>query len=71
MAMLTRNESPLDRGVRAVVGTALVVTAIAGLGITTPLGIVAGAVGAVLLFTAVTGFCLLYRLFGIDTVESH
>jgi len=69
--MLTRNESPLDRGVRAVVGTALVVTAIAGLGITTPLGIVAGAVGAVLLFTAATGFCLLYRLFGIDTVKSH
>jgi len=69
--MLTRNESPLDRGVRAVVGAALVVTAIAGLGIATPLGIVAGAVGAVLLVTAATGFCPLYRLFGFDTAKSH
>jgi uncharacterized membrane protein len=69
--MLTRNESPLDRVVRAVVGSALIVTSIAGLGLTTPLGVVAGVVGAVLLFTAATGFCLLYRLFGIDTVKSH
>jgi len=69
--MLTRNESPLDRGVRAVVGAALVVTSVAGLGLTTPLGIVAAIVGAVLLFTAATGFCLLYRLFGIDTVKDH
>jgi uncharacterized membrane protein HdeD (DUF308 family) len=32
-----------------------------------PLGIVAVVVGAVLLFTAATGSCLLYRLVGIDT----
>ena len=29
--------------------------------------IVAAAVGAILLFTAATGFCLLYRAIGIDT----
>jgi len=69
--MFTRNESPLDRGVRGVVGAALVVTSIAGLGLTTPLGIAAAAVGAILLVTAATGFCLLYRLFGVDTVKSH
>jgi uncharacterized membrane protein len=69
--MLTRNESPLDRGVRAVVGAALVVASIAGLGLATPLGLVAGAVGAVLLVTAATGFCPLYRLLGIGTAASH
>ena len=69
--MFTRNESPLDRGVRAVVGTALVLASLVSLGVTTPLGIVAGAVGAILLVTAATGFCPLYRLLGIDTVKSH
>jgi uncharacterized membrane protein len=68
--MFTRNESPLDRGVRAVAGTALVVASIAGLGLTTPAGVIAGAVGAVLLFTAATGFCPLYRLLGVDTCRS-
>lgn len=69
--MFARNQSPLDRGVRGVVGSALVVTSIAGLGLTTPLGIVAGAVGAVLLVTAATGFCPLYRVLSIDTVKNH
>jgi uncharacterized membrane protein len=69
--MFTRNESPLDRGVRAIVGAALVLTSIAGLGLTTPLGIVAVVVGAVLLVTAATGFCPLYRLLGIGTAKSH
>lgn len=71
--MLTRNESPLDRGVRAVVGAALIATSFAGLGLgsAAPLGIVVGGVGAVLLVTAATGSCPLYRLFGIDTAKSH
>jgi Protein of unknown function (DUF2892). len=32
-----------------------------------PLGILAALIGAVLLFTAAAGSCLVYRPFGIDT----
>ena len=67
--MLTKNESTIDRVVRGVLGAGLLVAAFAGLGLTSakPLGIVAALIGAVLLFTAATGSCLLYRPFGIDT----
>jgi uncharacterized membrane protein len=68
--MFTRNESPLDRGVRGVVGAALVVTSIAGLGLGSPLGILAAAVGVVLVATAATGFCPIYRLLGTGTCRS-
>jgi len=67
--MLTKNESPVDRVVRAVLGAGLVVASFVTLGVTSakPLGIVAAVIGAVLLFTAATGSCLLYRLVGVDT----
>lgn len=71
--MFTKNESPLDRVVRAVVGTGLIVASAAGLGLTSgkPLGLLFGLVGAVLLFTAATGTCLLYKLVGFSTVKQH
>jgi ABC-type uncharacterized transport system permease subunit len=67
--MLTKNENTVDRVVRTILGLGLVVVSITSLGITSakPLGIVAALIGAVLLFTAATGSCLLYRLVGIDT----
>lgn len=67
--MLTKNESAADRLVRTVLGIGLVAVSFTSLGLTSakPLGIVAAVVGAVLLFTAATGSCLIYRLFGIDT----
>ncbi len=69
--MFSRNESPLDRGVRAVAGAALILLSLAGLGIAHPLGILSVVIGAVLLATAGTGFCPLYRLLGIHTAKSH
>ena len=67
--MPTKNESALDRVVRASLGGGLLIVSATSLGVTSgkPLGIVAAAVGAILLFTAVTGSCLLYRAVGIDT----
>jgi len=67
--MLTKNESTADRLVRTVLGAGLVVVSLTSLGLTSgkPLGIAAVLIGAVLLFTAATGSCLLYRPFGIDT----
>lgn len=56
------NESAGDRIVRAIIGVILL-----GLGVFVVhgwIGIVLVVLGVVALFTAATGFCLLYRLFG-------
>jgi hypothetical protein len=70
--MFEKNESTADRLVRTVAGAALLVVSFASLGVTSgkPLGILAAVIGAVLLFTAATGSCLLYRLVGLNTAKS-
>jgi hypothetical protein len=71
--MFEKNESGLDRVVRVVVGGGLLIGALTtfGLGSAKPLGILFGLVGVVLLFTAATGSCLLYRLFGMNTAKQR
>ncbi len=58
------NESAVDRIIRAVLGIALLA---AGLLTAGPIKWVLLVLAAVALITAVTGFCLLYKLFGINT----
>jgi uncharacterized membrane protein len=58
------NENALDRVVRAVLGIALLA---AGLMMAGPLKWVLLALAAVALITALTGFCLLYQVLGINT----
>jgi len=58
------NESSLDRIIRAVLGIALLA---AGLLMTSPIKWTLLALAAIALITAVTGFCLLYKIFGINT----
>ena len=58
------NESSLDRIIRAVLGIALLA---AGLLMTGPIKWTLLALAAIALITAVTGFCLLYKIFGINT----
>jgi hypothetical protein len=63
---MIRNESNVDRIVRALVGVALL--AAWGLGwVAGTVAIVLAVVAVVLLLTAVTGFCPLYRVFGMST----
>jgi uncharacterized membrane protein len=63
--MFSANESSTDRVIRGVVGIVLLAAGwLVGPGV---LQIVLFVLGAVALFTAATGFCLLYRLFGIAT----
>jgi uncharacterized membrane protein len=71
--MFKRNESGLDRVIRLVAGAALVIVSITSFGLTSgkALGIVLAAVGAILVFTAATGACLLYKPFGISTSKSN
>jgi len=56
------NESTLDRVVRVILGVIVLYLGIAVVGGTW--GIVLDVIGAIALFTAATGFCLLYRVFG-------
>jgi hypothetical protein len=62
------NESRTDRMLRG--GAAVVLVAVAAAtGLTEPAGILMAVVAVVLLVTAATGFCPLYRLLGINTAR--
>lgn len=58
------NENALDRIIRAVLGIAFLA---AGLLMTGPIKWVLLVLAAIALITALTGFCLLYRIFWINT----
>ena len=64
---MARNESRLDRIIRAVAGVAAIG---AGLLLGGTVAVVLYVVGGVLLFTAATGFCLLYTLVGVNTCKA-
>ncbi len=61
---MTVNESTADRVIRFVLALVLFYFALQS---ASPWNWVLGLLGAVLLFTALTGFCWLYRLLGIST----
>jgi hypothetical protein len=64
---MARNMGTVDRGLRAfvVAPVAIVVALLIGAG--TLLGIILFVVAAVMLVTAVSGFCPTYTVFGIST----
>ncbi len=69
--MFQRNEGPVDRTIRVVLGVLLLVVGLwllNGLGGAAG-GIVVAVIGAILLITGITGFCGLYRLLGISTLK--
>jgi hypothetical protein len=63
--MFAKNEGPMDRGIRAVLGIAALAAAFTLL--SGVWQIVAGVVALVLLATAVVGVCPLYSVLGINT----
>lgn len=63
---MSRNEGTADRAIRLVVAVVAALAAFA-VGAGSVLGIVLLVVGAVMLVTAATGFCPLYRVFGMST----
>lgn len=58
------NENAIDRIIRVIIGIVLLA---AGLMLTGPVKWVVLALAAISLVTAATGFCLLYKLFGLST----
>jgi hypothetical protein len=65
---MSTNESPIDRVIRVVIAVAAVVVAFV-VGATSVLGIILFVVAAIMLVTAATGFCPLYRVFGVNTCK--
>jgi uncharacterized membrane protein YcjF (UPF0283 family) len=63
---MTTNESGLDRLVRVVIAIAAIAGGIV-VGTGTVMSWVLFAVAAIMLITAATGFCPLYRVFGVST----
>jgi hypothetical protein len=63
---MEKNESTVDRIIRAVLGIAALVGAVAT-GIGTAGGIVLLVLGGILVVTAAVGFCPLYRVLGLST----
>lgn len=61
-----QNESPIDRIIRVVVGLSLGLVSVIFLSGTIQL---VGSIAAfILIVTGVTGFCAIYKLFGISTL---
>jgi hypothetical protein len=65
--MFKKNEGAVDRIIRAIAGIVILVIGIYEVKSLAVLGIILIIVGAVLIITAITGFCLLYTLLGIST----
>jgi hypothetical protein len=65
---MNKNVSNTDRVIRVVIAIAAVLGAFA-VGASSVLGIILFVVAAIMLVTAVVGFCPLYRLFGLSTNE--
>lgn len=70
--MLHPNESDLDRLLRGLVAAILVPAGLLLLGgfSGSLLGLAVAVAGTLILATAVSGFCVLYRLFGVSTLKS-
>ena len=65
---MSTNESPIDRVIRVLIAVAAVVVAFV-VGASSVLGIILFVVAAIMLVTAATGFCPLYRVFGMSTCK--
>lgn len=64
---MTRNEGTADRIIRILLGLILLYLATAKF--TGTLAIVVGVIAVILLITGITGFCALYKLFGVCTLK--
>ena len=66
---MNKNESNLDRIVRAILGIAALAVAFTTLDVMSGaiFGIIVAAIGAILLISAAVGFCPMYKLVGLQT----
>ena len=65
---MKKNESGLDRIIRIILAAVIAVLYFTGV-LSGTWAIVLGIVGVISLVTGLTGFCALYKLFGISTLK--
>ena len=63
------NEGATDRIVRLILGVVLIIIGWSVLGNST-LGIILDIVGVILVITGITGFCVLYKVLGMNTLKA-
>jgi hypothetical protein len=64
--MINKNEGTLDRFIRIMLGIVMMAV---GFGVMSGGGGIAlGVIGAMVFFTGVTGVCLIYKLFNLNTL---
>jgi len=66
---MKRNEGSTDRIIRVILGIVLIIIGWLVLGNST-LGVILDIIGVILLITAITGFCAIYRLLGVSTIKT-
>lgn len=62
------NVGMADKIIRIIIGIALIIISFV-VAMSTTLKIILLIVGIIMLATAVTGFCLLYKIFGVNTCK--
>jgi uncharacterized membrane protein HdeD (DUF308 family) len=63
------NEGTTDRIVRLILGVVLIIIGWSVLG-NSALGIILDIIGVILLITGITGFCAIYKVFGMSTLKA-
>ena len=66
---MKRNEGSTDRIIRVILGIVLIIIGWPVLG-NSVFGVILDVIGIILMITALTGFCGIYRLLGISTVKT-
>jgi hypothetical protein len=70
MIKIARNESDLDRVLRLIIGISFIMLSLLNTSFDNSIRIVFFILALMLVFTALTGFCGIYRLFGFSTCET-
>mgnify|MGYP001615283719 FL=1 len=65
---MSKNVGAIDRIIRVIVGLILIYGGYS-LGASTILGIILIVLGIICFINAITGFCLMYKIFGISTAK--
>lgn len=64
---MIKNVGTIDKAIRVIVGLFLIYFAVVNYSTSMILAIVSGIVGLALIITVFTGFCFLYKIFGVNT----
>jgi membrane-bound ClpP family serine protease len=68
---MEKNAANWDRILRGIVGIILLAIAVINYSTLGVIAIVLGILGAIMLFVALTGFCLIYKILGFQTLKKE